>query len=215
MKLKKVGLSTKEETMKAWKFLLLASLIGVFSLVAISCGDDDDDDDDADDDDDSDDDDDDEPFALTSSAFGSGDNIPTEYSCNNPDQADGISPPLSWTGAPEGTMFFALTMIDPDAGPTKHWGVFDIPPDTTGFLEAMRPDGVLPGDAWESLNYTGVAGYAGPCPPAGETHDYVFTIYALDEGMPDFDTTPELDAMMGHIAEREIESTSLTAQYGE
>ena len=209
--------------MKAWKFLLLASLIGVFSLVAISCGDDDDDDDDSDsdidddddaDDDDSDDDsddDDDEPFSLNSPAFGAGEDIPMEYSCNNPDQATGISPPLSWTGAPEGTMFFALTMIDSDADDTAHWGVFDIPPDTTGFLE----DGVLPGDAWESLNYTEAEGYAGPCPPVGETHDYVFTIYALDEGMPDFDMTLELAGMMGLIAEREIESTSLTAQYGE
>ncbi len=90
------------------------------------------------------------------------------------------------------------------------WGVFDISPDMTGFLE----DDALSGSAWESLNYMGVADYAGPCPPAGETHDYVFTIYALDGAMPTFTTTPELANMMDLIAEREIESTSLTVQYG-
>src|SRR5580700_1299657 len=45
-----------------------------------------------------------------------------------------ISPALSWSGAPEGTKSFALSVYDPDA-PTGsgwwHWVVFNIPPDVT------------------------------------------------------------------------------------
>src|SRR3954471_12730774 len=45
-----------------------------------------------------------------------------------------ISPQLSWTGAPAGTQFFAVTMYDKDA-PTGsgfwHWVVFNIPASTT------------------------------------------------------------------------------------
>ena len=45
-----------------------------------------------------------------------------------------ISPALSWSGAPQGTKSFALSVYDPDA-PTGsgfwHWVVFNIPPDVT------------------------------------------------------------------------------------
>ena len=193
-------------------FLTAAAL----SLAAfLSCGDDDDDstssgqaDDNAGDDDTSG-----EPFVLASVKFGPGDDIPEEYTCDNEDYVHGVSPPLSWANSPEETVFFALTMFDPDASDTPHWGVFDIPPDESGLADGLRPDDPLPGNAWEALNYTDEAGYAGPCPPTGETHEYVFTIYALNEGMPDFDTTPGVSEMESHINERLIDSASLSARY--
>src|SRR5438067_10718674 len=50
-------------------------------------------------------------FALTSTAFTDGTAIPAKYTC---DEAD-VSPPLAWSGAPPGTVSFALIVDDPDA----------------------------------------------------------------------------------------------------
>src|ERR1700727_1118251 len=102
-----------------------------------------------------------------------------------------ISPALSWSGAPEGTKSFALSVYDPDA-PTGsgfwHWVVFNIPPDVTSLPKgAGDPKGpAAPKGAVESRTDFGVPGYGGPCPPKGDApHHYHFTIFAVD--------TPKLD----------------------
>lgn len=196
--------------------LLFILLFGLSTWLVSACGDDDDDDSgsETDDDDISDDDDDSSGFVLTSSKFDSGDDMPIKYSCDNPDYDHGVSPHLVWANAPADTVFFALTMFDPDANDTAHWGVLDIPPTVTELADELRPDNSLPEWAWEVIVYTDEAEYAGPCPPEGSTHNYVFTIYALDESMPDFDTTPKLKDVMGLIEERKIDSASLTVQFG-
>ncbi len=194
---------------------IILSLLACFSLwMVIGCGDDDDDDNDSDDDDGDDDDDDSTGFTLTSTSFESGGTIPQKYSCDNADYATGVSPQLSWTNPPEGTLFFAITMFDPDANDTPHWGVFSIPPTVTELADELRPDNSLPENAWEAIVYTGIAEYAGPCPPPGETHNYKFTVYALNEAMPDFAETPDLADMVDLLEELEIDSASLTASFG-
>jgi len=39
----------------------------------------------------------------------------------------------------------------------------------------------LPEGAIGGLSDVGVKGYFGPCPPAGELHRYIITVYALKE----------------------------------
>lgn len=86
-------------------------------------------------------------------------------------------PALDWTGAPEGTQSFAVTFYDKDA-PTGsgfwHWVVYNIPADATGIEAAALPAGAIEGNT-----DVGVPGYAGPCPPVGRTHNYVYTVHAL------------------------------------
>ena len=56
-------------------------------------------------------------MTITSSAFEDGGSIPGRYTCD----ADDVSPPLAWSGAPAGTAAFALIVDDPDARGWIHW----------------------------------------------------------------------------------------------
>jgi Raf kinase inhibitor-like YbhB/YbcL family protein len=94
-----------------------------------------------------------------------------------------LSPRLSWTGAPTGTLSFVLTVFDPDA-PTGsgfwHWLAFDIPASVTQLDKSAGRAGNTPGGGVQGYNDTGANAYAGPCPPMGDPpHHYVFTLYAI------------------------------------
>ena len=90
-----------------------------------------------------------------------------------------VSPALEWRNVPAGTKSLSLQIHDPDA-PTGsgfwHWGVYNMPPTTTGMPQGggnspATLDTVAPGDN---------GNYGGPCPPVGDKpHRYVFTLYAL------------------------------------
>ena len=64
-------------------------------------------------------------FTLTSAAFKDGAAIPVKHTCDGAD----VSPPLAWSGAPEGTRSFALIADDPDApaGTWVHWVLYNLP----------------------------------------------------------------------------------------
>jgi len=55
-------------------------------------------------------------FALKSTGFANGGEIPSRYTCGGAD----LSPGLSWVGVPEGTQSLALITDDPDA-PVGTW----------------------------------------------------------------------------------------------
>ncbi|MCC6376393.1 MAG: YbhB/YbcL family Raf kinase inhibitor-like protein [Microbacteriaceae bacterium] len=114
------------------------------------------------------------------------------------------SPTLSWTGAPEGTKSFVLTMYDPDA-PTGsgywHWAVHDIPGSITALpADAGNPEsGLMPPGAKTIANEIRQERFQGAAPPAGHgDHRYFFTVSALNISKLDLPTgcTP---AVMGFI----------------
>jgi Raf kinase inhibitor-like YbhB/YbcL family protein len=94
-----------------------------------------------------------------------------------------LSPEIRWSGAPEGTLSYVVTLYDPDA-PTGsgfwHWVAVDIPADVTS-LPAGSGDGAsrLPKGAYMVRNDAGEATFLGACPPEGETHRYVLTVKAI------------------------------------
>jgi Raf kinase inhibitor-like YbhB/YbcL family protein len=102
---------------------------------------------------------------LTSSAFEANGNIPKLYTCDG----QSISVPLAWSGAPKGTAWFAVTVIDP-AGPVTHWYVIDIPATTTGIKQGASYSHSMPGKQ--------VTSWGGMC-PGGGPDAYEFTVYAL------------------------------------
>ena len=143
-------------------------------------------------------------FALTSPDFAEGGAIPRRYSCD----ADNVSPPLEWAGAPAETVAFALVMDDPDARGFVHWVVFDISGSSSGGLPAGW---ATTADASpQGTNSFGKVGYGGPCPPSG-THHYVFRLLALDS-MLQLNGAPKagdvLAAAQGHtLAEARLTGT--------
>ena len=138
--------------------------------------------------------------------------IPRRFTC----EGDDVSPPLAWSGVPEGTRSLVLIVDDPDApDPANprmtwvHWVLYDIPPSADGLEEAVASS-ALPAGTREGLNDWKRTGYGGPCPPIGR-HRYFHKLYALDTRLPDLarPTKTELEqAMAGHVlAEAELIGT--------
>jgi Raf kinase inhibitor-like YbhB/YbcL family protein len=151
-------------------------------------------------------------LSLSSSAFTHQGQIPTRYTCEGQD----TSPPLAWSGAPEGTKSFALIVDDPDAPDPKapkmtwvHWVLYNLPADSRELPEDADPSELPPGtqtgnNDWKRQDY------GGPCPPIGR-HRYFHKLYALDRALPDLGapTKAELEkAMEGHVlAQAELMGT--------
>ena len=135
---------------------------------------------------------------LTSTAFNEGEMIPAKYTCDGAN----VSPPLSWTGAPEKTKSLALIADDPDA-PGKtwvHWVVYDLPASANSLPENVAKQETISSGGKQGTTDFKKIGYGGPCPPSG-THRYFFKIYALDdetELKPGATKDELLKAMEGH-----------------
>jgi Raf kinase inhibitor-like YbhB/YbcL family protein len=141
-------------------------------------------------------------FELTSPAFKEGETIPTKYTGDGENK----SPPLQWAKPPSGTQSLALLCEDPDApgGIFTHWVLFDLPPDRRKLEEGIAPaDMEMANGARQGKNSFGNFGYGGPKPPSGQSHRYIFKLYALDRKLNDLATgairEQLLAAMEGHI----------------
>ncbi|MES1206274.1 MAG: YbhB/YbcL family Raf kinase inhibitor-like protein [Pseudomonadota bacterium] len=115
-------------------------------------------------------------LVLTSTAFTEGTMIPPAQTCTGGSQ---VSPPLAWTAGPAATKSYGVALLDKTNG-FVHWTLWDLPPGTTSL------PGGLPGTqtlttpvTGQQVNRFGGHGYSGPC-PNGQTHTYVFEVYALD-----------------------------------
>ncbi len=113
--------------------------------------------------------------------------IDARFTCDGAD----VSPAITWTAPPAGTVELALLVTDDDAG-FDHWAVAGIDPSSGSKLEGMPFAGAI-----EGQNDFGTSGYGGPCPPAGETHTYRFSLYALGQQaeLPDGFTGKDLVAV--------------------
>jgi Raf kinase inhibitor-like YbhB/YbcL family protein len=123
----------------------------------------------------------------------------------------GISPQLSWSGAPESTKSYAVLMFDPDA-PTGsgfwHWVAWDIPPETT----SLPTNAVLPAGSVNGENDNGTPGYTGPCPLAGDkTHHYEITVVALSVPSLGLDETTHGAVVGFNIGQNALASGQLVA----
>jgi len=138
-------------------------------------------------------------ISVSSSAFQEGSMIPEKYTCDGED----VSPPLKWTGTPEGTKSLALISDDPDApmGTWVHWVLWNIPASVRELAENVSPKPELPDGSRQGISDFRRPGYGGPCPLSG-VHRYYFKVYALDTMLDLPSSTREADlvkAMKGHV----------------
>ena len=131
------------------------------------------------------------PFVVTSPFLEPGGEIPTESTCDGGDKA----PIVSWEGASAAE--YVVTLTDVDADDFAHWIVYGLPRDST---DLTRDDEDL-AVGREGENDFGDVGYRGPCPPEGDgPHDYVITVYALDEAVTsDLDEGATLEEVIDQI----------------
>jgi Raf kinase inhibitor-like YbhB/YbcL family protein len=117
------------------------------------------------------------PFTITSPEFRDGGplskkNEINQFGCTG----SNIAPELDWKNVPSGTKSFVLLMSDYDAplaGGFHHWIVYNI----TANVRHLQGNHAFT----EGTTSYGFIGYGGPCPPAtGETHHYLFLLYAIN-----------------------------------
>jgi Raf kinase inhibitor-like YbhB/YbcL family protein len=154
-------------------------------------------------------------FTLTSTDVTAGELLPTA-------QMSGIagaggadeSPQLAWSGFPDETRSFVVSMFDPDAPSPSgfwHWAVADIPASVTELPSGAGAAGgaSLPQGAFQLRNDAGLAQYLGAAPPAGDPpHRYFIAVTAADVDtlQVDKDATPALlyATLAGHTLARAI-----------
>jgi len=120
------------------------------------------------------------PLLMTTDAFPDGGIVPQKFAGRG-----GVQPGFKFSGAPEGTMSYAIIFHDIDVslkgstGDVLHWIVWNIPAAAGGI-----PEGSVPAGAVVGRGITGQNAYFGPGAPAGPRyHHYVFELYALNANL--------------------------------
>jgi Raf kinase inhibitor-like YbhB/YbcL family protein len=145
-------------------------------------------------------------FRLTSPAFEHDDDLPERFTADG----DDVSPPLAWSGVPEGTKELILVADDPDSesGVITHWVVYGIAPDVTELPEGIPSSTLVedPVSLVQGLNEFDEAGWSGPSLDDDRgPHRCFFRLFALDveTDLPPGVTRSELrQAVKEHILAR-------------
>lgn len=150
-------------------------------------------------------------ISISTEAFGAGETIPAEYTCDGKN----VSPALSWSSIPAGVKTITLIMDDPDAprGTFVHWVLYNIPAIAQKLQKGVPKNEILADGSRQGMTDFGRPGYGGPCPPPGKPHRYYFKIYALDTqlNLSSGATKGDVEkAMKGHI----LAQGELMGKYG-
>ncbi len=114
-------------------------------------------------------------FTLTSPDLPADGYLPIEYTCDG----DGSTLALSWSGAPTGTIGYAVIMHHipgPDEGAHWYWILYNLPADLTSLSKNVSGVGTL----GNNIN-NGLAEYSPPCSQGPGDKEYIYTVYALSD----------------------------------
>lgn len=144
---------------------------------------------------------------LTSPVMLDGGTLPARHTCDDA----GLSPPLSWSGIPDGTGALVLLATTLARDGTKwNWVLFNLPPSQTELAEGQTDVGTF------GRTSDGPAlAYAPPCSQGPGEKFYTFTLYAVDAplsftGAPSTVTGDVVEAaLVGHV----LAQSALTVGY--
>ena len=124
----------------------------------------------------------------------------------------GISPPLSWTGAPQGTKAYAIIMhhIDPEGKIKWYWTLYNIPHTTASLPKNVKGVGIFGSN---SVNRQ--IGYAPPHSKGPGPKTYVITLYALSQPL-EIKLPPEQvnrDILLEAMKEKVLTSSEIRVVY--
>jgi hypothetical protein len=146
-------------------------------------------------------------FTLSTTAFEDGGIIPIRYTAAS--ASPPVTPHLTWDYVPDGTVSFALIVVDPEVPVMKtvrvmpHWLLFNIPGTARELPEGIPALPQLPDGSIQLVSQNNTVGYTGMGAYApGPYHHYTFQLYALDAklNLGPHATQADLEnAMNGHI----------------
>jgi Raf kinase inhibitor-like YbhB/YbcL family protein len=149
------------------------------------------------------------PLLMQTDAFPDGGIVPQKYAGRG-----GVQPGFKFSGAPEGTVSYAIIFHDIDValqgntGDVLHWMAWNIPVAAGGIPEGKLPDGAVQG-----ANITGQNVYFGPGAPAGPRyHHYVFELYALNANL-DLPPTASRDDLLKAMAGKITAKSAYVGRY--
>ena len=147
------------------------------------------------------------PFTLQL-PFGEGGAIDPRFTCNGAD----VHPQIAWFGTPANTVEVALVVTDADASDFVHWIIAGLDPNDPFVGEGDVPVGAIEGENGFSTDAAPAVGWRGPCPPAGTTHHYWFTLYALSQQV-ELPTGSSAEDLLAVITNSSIDASEITGVY--
>jgi hypothetical protein len=152
-------------------------------------------------------------ITVGSLAFADHAPIPERYTADGP----GVSPPLHWSGVPEGAASLLLIVEDADAPtpqPLVHAIVVDLPAGDGALAEATldSPDHDGAGLKTGRNSYLQTKWLPPDPPPGHGVHRYAFQVFALAAGAG-FDGSPGREAVLEAIRDHGLASGCLIGTY--
>jgi len=144
-------------------------------------------------------------LAVTSPAFVEGGSLPPEFTCDGAS----ASPPVAWSGAPEGTKCYALEVWHiPGPGDVKsYWVVYNIPASVTRIAKNEKTVGVA------GLNDKRRTGYDPMCSKGPGAKKYNITVHALSAEIPESSRKLNRAELLKAIKEIELARGTLSFTY--
>jgi Raf kinase inhibitor-like YbhB/YbcL family protein len=149
------------------------------------------------------------PLLMETDAFPDGGIVPQKYAGRG-----GVQPAFKFSGAPAGTVSYAIIFHDIDVsiggnpGDVLHWIAWNIPASANGI-----PEGSLPPGSVQGMNLLKQNAYFGPGAPAGPRyHHYVFELYALNANV-DLPTTAGRDELLKAMEGKIVAKSAYVGRY--